>query len=109
MTKEEFLIKDIGENGSQSSWDWQADLRFAKFFFPEEHADIAAIIHSSTVYSSRIAAHEVLAKKTKSSRIATLRRLIKKGLIESSWMGTGEGGKNLFGVNRVRSYYLTTK
>lgn len=109
MTKEEFLIKDLEENESQSSWDWEADFRFAKQFYPNECKDIALIIRSQTLHAHQIVAHRLLAEKTKSSRLRTMRRLIKKGIVKAYWVGTGWGGKHDFGINRVRAYFLNNK
>lgn len=105
MTKEEFILSDLEKYGSQSSWDWEADYRFAQQFYPEHEELIRKITYGGAPAGIRINAHfHTAANKVKQNRLAVLRMLVKKGFVVSYWNGTGEGGALLFGVNRVKVY-----
>lgn len=104
---QDFLMTDLKENGSQSSWDFQADLRFAKFLKEEEAvADLERILFSSAPLALILDAHSALIGKVKNKRLAGLRELVSMGEAESFWMGLGQGSMNQFGAKRVRCYSL---
>ncbi len=105
---ESFLLKDIEKHGgSQSSWDWEADARFAKRFVADAVEDVMALLKSESPFPIQISGHRVLIyRKVTVKRLRGLRGLVKKGLVASHWYGLGAGGVNTFGVGRTRGYIL---
>lgn len=99
------LLSDLSENGEQCSWDWEADLRFARIT-GQDTSPIEAAIYSSAPIAFRVAASRGWEKVTQ-KRIRLLRKLCKIGLANSYWSGTGNGGKSDFGLNRVKNYVIT--
>ena len=101
------LVKDLKTNGTQFSWDLPADERFAKIIGDSESEElINRAVHSSSIMIARLAAVESTGITPK--RLQALRRLVKLGLVESYWQGVGFGGRNDFGVGRVRCYSLVS-
>ena len=100
---EQNLINDLKSNGEQSSWDWDADARFAKIIGDEKSEQIIlAAIKSGAPSAIRFeTVHQTGVPK---KRLRYLRGLVKKGVATAYWEGLGEGGKNTFGVNRLRVY-----
>ena len=98
------LLKDIEENGEQTSWDWMSDYRYAKIIGDEESETIIlkALNSHSTVYAKLNA---VLLTGIPSKRMRDLRELVKLGYLKSCWVGSGEGGYSELGVRRLRAYY----
>ena len=100
----EFLLSDIeAHHGHQSTWDYDADYRFAKYC-----GDIAAIEILVKIEKSYapgpilIAAHDATCKSVKRRRLSALRYLKKQGILGSTYSGFW-----LFGVlTRTNEYYL---
>lgn len=100
---EKFLLSDLKENHAQGSWDWPADERFAEHLGCDSEYLMSETINSVAVAPIR-AAVATTWKKVTQRRLRALRGLVRKGLAESYWMGTGWGGKTDFGITRVRMY-----
>jgi hypothetical protein len=101
------MMKDLEEYGEQSSWDWDADLRFAIMINDEK--SITIIQEALKSYStSQVRCQAVAETGITKKRLRVLNGLIRLGLVKASWVGTGEGGRNLYGVSRVRSYELSS-
>ena len=101
------LVNDLKQHGGQSSWDWEADARFAEIIGDFESAKILwGVVHSSTMVFRQL----TIVQKTgiTKKRLRALRRLVKLGLVESSWESLGAGGRNIFGVGRLRGYNLVS-
>jgi len=97
------LLRDLKENGIQTSWDWESDLRFARILGEEDHAEtLKMAIDSPVVIARRWAVVDSTGIPKK--RLRYLRQLVNEGTVESGWMGTGEGGINELGVGRIRWY-----
>lgn len=106
-TAGQFLLADMEKHGGQSSWDWEADRRFAEFIGDTEAADMLnRAIKSEAVDCFRFAAARTARHVTR-KRLRVLNDLRKRGLVDSGWIGTQEGGRNTFGVGRIRAYYPT--
>jgi hypothetical protein len=103
---EAFLIHDMKSHGGcQSSWDWEADARFASFI---EHKDAALInqaCYSGTVWPIK----ERIIRGTGiiQLRLRYLRGLQKCGIVKGAWTGTGAGGLYELGTRRIRDYWLS--
>jgi hypothetical protein len=109
MTDEQIILKDIKEISphGQNSWDWPADYRFAKEVGTENEIEILkALLKSNAPFAHQIAIHKLHITKLKNRRLKALRNLQKQGIIESWWIGTGFGGKNEFGVSRIKTWHL---
>ena len=106
-----WLLQDLRDNGSQGSWDWEADARFADALgLSEVAADASACCTSPSTSFARYNAHRMLVyRQATQPRLRLLRRAIRMGYIKAYWQGTGPGGANLFSVTRVRGYKLTTQ
>ena len=102
--EENFLIEQLQGNRVQSSWDWESDLSFAERFGMDCEM-LREAIDSAAPLKFRWAAANYNTK-IKIRRLNALRRLVKKGIVEAWWSGTGFGGVNEFGVNRARLYAL---
>lgn len=104
IAKWKIALRDLVENGPQSSWDWGADLRFAQALENEEAAKIIkAVIESDGVQLIREAymkSGEV--KKVHEQRLTALRRLTQANLAVSFWQGLGDGAVSDFGINKIR-------
>ncbi len=93
--------------GITSSWDWEMDLKFAEKIDDEEAVNLLKELRGSVL---AIREHDQYIRPTITvRRLRALRKLVKKGLVESYWVGTGWGGRNDTGVNRLRGYMLTPK
>lgn len=101
---EQFLLEDIIEHHGQSSWDWGADRRFAEHI-GADYSVIDAAMASCAPFAFRVAAARSW-KSLTARRLRGLRSLVKRGKVESYWLGTGSGGATDFGVRRVREYCL---
>lgn len=99
-----FLLNDLKENVSQSSWDWEADLRFAYAIDHPKKKLIEDVVNSETVWPIRYG----ILKSTgiTAKRLRYLRKLVNKKLVISYWIGSGWGGQSEFGLKRVRNYRL---
>ena len=103
---QKFLLANLKANGPQSSWDWQADHRFALAAGLTEEAEKIRLVlrsHAPTIFRDEVM---FSVKHVKTRRLRALQALVKKGLVRSAWVGTGAGGKNEFSVNRCRAYFL---
>lgn len=106
MSYEEFLLQDLKDNKSTSSWDWQADYRFAWKFFPDVVEDFQMLFRRNTLHSAKIAFHKTYLLHVKKARLRSLRKLQQKKLVVSGWMGLGIGGYSETGITKVRTYQL---
>ena len=105
MTNTEFLIQDFKEHPVQSSWDFEADLRFAKAIDDEEAVGlIRSMLKSSFAPAILGVFHHTIRPRITRRRLAATRKLVERGLVTARWSGTGYGGKTEFGVNRARTY-----
>lgn len=94
----------------QSSWDWEADFRFAKEVGTKDEIEILqALLKSSAVFAHQIAVHKARIRKLAQRRIRALRKLYKMGLVDAFWLGTGHGGYSEFGIRRIRTWILKTR
>lgn len=94
------------QSGVQSSWDWTADTQFARLTGGDEETvkTLQAAVDSNAPDAFRMGAMDTLATPFKRRRLAALRRMEKEGLVQASWAGIGAGGRERFGVSRVRQY-----
>ena len=106
MSDEESLLSELSQGG-QDSWDWGADLRFARHLNDTDAIEVLeGIVKSKAPMGIILAVHHVCAGHIKRRRLRALRVLVREGQAKSGWLGVGEGGRCLFGVNRVRTYAL---
>ena len=90
--------------GITSSWDWEMDLKFAKGIGDDVAVDFIEGLQGSVL---SIRDHDrYIRSRITARRLRALRKLVKRGLVESHWMGTGWGGRSDFGVGRLRGYML---
>ena len=108
MNRQQFLLNDLKINGTQSSWDWEADFRYACEFYPNDIERAKMIVYGGAPAGVRMSEHDRAMRHIKLSRLRALRALESKGLITSYWTGTGEGGRNFTGVCRERAYKIKT-
>ena len=105
MTNTEFLINDFKEHPVQSSWDFEADLRFAKAIGDKEAVElIKPMLNGGFLPAILAIFRHTIRPRITNRRLRAMRKLVKQGLVKIGWLGTGYGGKTEFGVNRVRSY-----
>lgn len=112
MTKDEqIILEDIKKTRmGQSSWDWEADYRFAKAVNANDEIEILkALLKSHTAFPIQIEIHRKYISKLKNRRLRALRRLEKRGVLFSGWAGTGYGGYALFGTRRTKGWHLKDK
>lgn len=104
----EFMATYLAQHSSCSSWDFEADLAFAKHLGLEDEIKvIKEAMDSSAPFSFIIAAWEMGWKKTiTNKRLNALRALVKAGRATAYWTGLGEGAYNTFGCSRTRTYTL---
>lgn len=105
----QFLIADIKKHGAQSSWDWDADVRFARFLDDTVSADaIQRACDSHSVLSARYSYWVHFGgRRICRNRMRRLRELVSAGFLSAGWVGLGAGGFSEFGIRRVRAYSLT--
>lgn len=104
---EAFLLADLQENnGYVGAIDNDADYRFAAFL--DDEATMGAIVQLERVSTLPIYLQlfRQFVNPLRLKRMAGLRRLVARGLVEAYWMGTGEGGEAATGHRRVRIYEL---
>ena len=109
MNDSEFLLADLKNYLTQSSWDWCADERFAEHIGYKDYSTIVDCLNSGAPGPLRRAVSLTWKKPVTDRRLRVLRKLVGSGLVESYWVGTGRGGKSEFGVSRIRSYGLTLR
>lgn len=104
-----FVLSDLKKNGSQDSWDWSADGRFAVYCGDVELAGlIVHLMDSSSVSAIRMGIHSLMIRKPITERrLRALRALVKRGKVKACWLGTGAGALSSFGTNRTRQYRLS--
>ena len=91
----------------QSSWDWEADYRFALAVDANDEAEIlSSLFNATTVFPIQIAIHKRFIGKLKNRRLRALRNLQRQGLVGSRWLGTGYGGYSEFGARRIKTWWL---
>lgn len=98
------LEADVRRHRSQSSWDWEADARFARLLgneWAERRILAACESHAPAAFRYAAVAETGVTKQ----RLAALRLLLKSGRITADWRGTGPGGLSELGTNRVRVYF----
>lgn len=92
----------------QSSWDWEADLWFAEAIHDQTAVEcLRDVMKSLAPFPIRDAVRKHTTEHVRLRRLRALRKLVKRGVVESYWHGTGEG--SLLGVNRIRTYALIEK
>ena len=100
-------ILRMHDQGITSSWDWEMDLKFAEKIGDDVAVDFIKGLRGSVL---SIRDHDCyIRSRITDRRLRALRKLVKKGLVESHWVGTGWGGRSDTGVNRLRGYMLTPK
>ncbi|MDK9793772.1 hypothetical protein [Vibrio sp. D431a] len=105
-----FMAEYLQENRDCSSWDFSADLAFAKRFCS---ADLVHLIEDALkpVNAGGLIVHAwEIGWKTPVTdrRLKALRELVAHGHVEASWDGLGDGAMNQFGRSRVRNYALVS-
>ena len=106
---DEFILADLQDHqGLTHSHDWDADLRFAEFVGDKDMSDWLryGVVDSDGTSFYRVRNYRLYCSKIKKKRLAALRRLQSRGIVESSWSGTGYEGYELSGLRRVRMYML---
>lgn len=105
MTNTEFLINDFKEHPVQSSWDFEADLRFAKEIGDDEAVNLLrSMLKSRFVPAILGVFYHTIRPRITRKRLRVIRKLVEQGLVVTYWSGTGYGGKADFGVSRTRTY-----
>jgi len=108
MTDTDFILSDLGNGEHQTSWDWPADQRFARFLADRNAVEVYdALLRSVAPFPIQIVAQKTV-DHIRRRRLRALRQLAKTGKIESYWRGTADGGRTEFGVCRVRVYRLAS-
>lgn len=104
----QIILEDMRKTRvGQSSWDWEADYRFAKAIDAKDEIEILeSLLKSTTVFAIQIGCHRRFITKLKDRRLRALRNLEKQGIVYSGWIGTGSGGLNEFGTRRIKSWHL---
>ncbi|MGR5367023.1 hypothetical protein [Photobacterium damselae] len=102
------MAEYLQEHKNCSSWDFAADLAFAKKFCDR---DVVKLIEDvmCPVNAGCPAVHVWMLgwkQPVTEKRLKALRELCNKGFAEAYWMGLGEGSRNIFGRTRVRYYEL---
>lgn len=104
------VLADLqAHDGLTASWDWEADVRFARAagFAPELVEVLEEWLRADTrLPGVLLIYYQVVRPRVTRRRLRALRQLVAAGLVRSSWCGTGECGQTDFGVNRMRSYCL---
>lgn len=99
MTKRQFLLQYLSVNKHTSSWDWEADVEYAKQFYKDiEVGD--DLLKSFAPSSIKIAVHQQYLGKVKADRLTQLRKLVKEGLVKARWDGLGYGARSTFGISK---------
>lgn len=107
MTDTQLVLKDMQNKGPQGSWDWEADHRFAKAVGDlTAVSDLERIMACELDAAAFIGHKRLVRKRITERRLRALRKLVAQGTVYADWRGTGPGGKNRFGVNRCRAYFL---
>lgn len=103
-----WLLADLAEHRAQSSWDWEADARWATMTGDDAmRSCIDVLLSSSTIGMIKLNYHDSYVRRTITlPRLRALRRLVREGYAVARWTGTGEGSRALYGLSRVRVYEL---
>ncbi len=103
----DFLKREL-KRESQSSWDWEADSRFAEFLGEKQIAKdlLHAARNVGLIYFAVTAWEMFEGPRIKRLRLRRMNELEQEGIVISEWRGTGPDGKTLYGVNRNRAYFL---
>ena len=109
MRDHEFILADLKKNDAQSSWDWDADLRFAKHLGLAEEFRHLELAIGGNFLPDRRAHFEMVRRTVTQRRLRAIRKLVHMGLVRSEWRGTGSCGKTDCGINRARGYFLKTE
>jgi hypothetical protein len=108
MTPEEFLLADLAGHEFVFSWDWQADLRFARFLGETKIVEsIEAAMASHAPWPNLFDFYQTIVKPVTQRRLRVLRSLVKAGKAEAEWVSSGECGRANYGVTRFRAYRLS--
>jgi len=100
-----WALDDLKKHGHQSSIDWDADYRFAEYL--KDPIACRYIRDNMNGYgSTSIVRNWNGWTRLTQRRLGALRVLIKRGLVDAAWMGTGDFGLKDYGVRRTRSYQL---
>ena len=109
----DFIYNELCVGKTHSSWDWESDERYAEFMVKNGTLDpdileaIRLTMRSQALWVTQISVWRGVWKNTVTNdRLNHLRKLVKMGIVVASWVGTGIGGKNFIGTNRVRDYHL---
>ncbi len=107
MTHLDWVIQDLSKHRCQSSWDWGADLRFARIFAGDFVDDICTLCRANAPTPHLIAFHRAyIYRRVTLPRLRALRNLVRGGKVKATWSGTDYGGRTDFGVTRTRQYRL---
>jgi len=106
-----WLRDDLKQCEIQTSWDWDADYRFAMQFGSEsEKKAIKEFYFSKSIAGIKIAVWcETIRGTITRKRLNALNELVAQGYAKKWWSGTGGGGMYEIGVNRVRAYGLSRR
>lgn len=97
-------------SGHQESWDWEADLRFAKAIGAITEVEVLEeIMTSDAVLVLKEMAHAIVITKIKRRRLRALNNLRKMGIVNAGWIRSGERGRTLYGVTRFRTWWLISR
>jgi len=107
------LVDLTYHGGLTNSQDQAALLRFVEIVAPDDldaqqYLDprFEGSIHQPPGVRERMRAASVRVQGYQERRRRALTQIVKKGLAESGWEGTGERGMNRFGSTRFRWYRL---
>jgi hypothetical protein len=95
-------------DGMGSSWDWEADLRFAQAIGDDGAATWAdQLARSQMPLPLRLDLYTAHCGHITRRRRRAMGELVRRGWATASWIGLGEGSRAAFGVGRSRVYELT--
>lgn len=99
-----FVLEDIkAHHGRQSTWDWKADYRFARYAKDQDAIEtLEAIFKSYAPGVFMINAFTAMCTKIKRRRLAALRHLKKLKILYSQWSGFWLYGS----LTRTNEYYV---
>lgn len=104
----EFMREYMAKHKVATSWDFEADLAFAKEFSDKETVElIESVIECNSDWSRCIAVWQVYWKKqVTDKRLKALKELVSSGFVDAGWSGLGAGAMSIFGRSRVRAFYI---
>lgn len=100
-----FLLEDLKRHIYLSSWDFEADVRFAEAIKHKDAEIVRLCLEGQSPWPIRKSVLE--STGVTKLRLRALRELVHDGLVVSEWTGTGPGGWTELNVCRCRMYKLT--